>query len=301
MIPLALSSAPESTHDDRLKPYFGVNCPFYFNDEGALRFSLATSHNPHKTLVVTMPKSGTYLHAALLKQLGLIDTEVHLVQNGFSDYRNRTVAEMRTEHGNYQVKLPVRHALPLIAPGQFAVSHLPATDENRELVQPFSLIFSYRESRQRLVSLMRFWMLENRGNFEDNSWRQIEDGKERMEYFARHRAMYFFDLSRKYAGWIEHSHILPVAYETLMGDFGEAQQLEAVRAIAAKIDVDIDKAKAKTILAESIGKPTKTWMGARTEIERYWSPECERHFIEAGGLALNDAFGYDGKWIRPLY
>ena len=97
--------------------------PVYMN-LGAPSFARDEVAGLNRTVVLTIPKSGTYLIGAYLKKIGLIDTGVHLDDVGFTDYRNRSIQEMVESYRDFRRIYPLDRAAKLLRNGQYAVGHI---------------------------------------------------------------------------------------------------------------------------------------------------------------------------------
>lgn len=246
-------------------------------------------------VVISLPKAGTYLVAALLERLGWVDTHAHLGEDSFSDYRDRTRREMVEDFAALRVALPLEHSLRLVRPGQFAVGHLPYRKANVALLKPYRKLFVCRELRAALVSWMRFSMNKGRGEQFGVAWKAIARERDRMAEFLRLFGPTYLGLAHAVSLWLTSPAICALRYETLMGDHGETEKLDMLEAAARYLGAPQARAQLAQAAAAVVGKETKTWSGRRSSLEGYWDERCEQWFEENGGVALNAVLGYEGR------
>ena len=275
-----------------LSSFYGKKVAIYLDGVGRPCFTLDRGAAAKSAVVVSVPKSGTYLVAAYLEKLGLASTGAHLSEDAFTDYRGRSIKEMVELGARLNVALPLAQSLSMIQPGQFAVGHLVHSEETAALLRDFTVIFTYRELRASLVSAMRFFENEGRGDdFGTVEWKAVENQKARMAAFAR---IYFPNYLGYMAGvvpWITAAGIAKVRFETIVGDDTPGQQ-EAAIALGTAVGSDVEEGRRLDLLKSCIGAPTKTWSGSRSSVEQYWSDEVEAMFEAGGGSMLNATLGY---------
>ena len=274
-----------------LRPFFGLPAPLYLDDAGNAAFQIRRGAG-RRTMVVSVPKSGTYLVGALLEQLGSVPTGVHLGETGFTDYRNRSKREMVEESASMQVFLPLASALELVHDGQFSVGHLRYEDDNVALLTGFRKLFTYREVRASLVSYMRFFMNRGRGEDLGADWKQIAEPRARMAAFLELYGPRVIAYMGSVAPWRTSGQVCPVRYETLMGDDGEEARFALVQKIATAVGIEPEPALVEQALSRAIGAETKTWSGARSRLEEFWDGHCEAIYERLGGEELNTLLGY---------
>ena len=272
--------------------YLDLDAPLYLLKSGKLSLRKHQGVSPKKVIVISIPKSGTYLVSSILRELGLVDTGVHVWETGFHDYRDRTISEMIYNYAAYAVNLPIADTVDLILPGQYAVGHLACIVKNKDILKSFRKIFLIRELRQSLISHMRWFSQKGRGLEHDQSWKEIRDRKSKMKVFMEIFADDLIEWYSSIADWSDEEDILVVKFENLMGDRGFDNQLEQIMNISKKVGINIDVNTAKEVLQSVLNKPTKTWSGRRSSIEEYWSERCEVILLKNGGDIINSKLGY---------
>jgi len=239
-------------------------------------------------VVVTIPKSGTYLTAAYLKELGLIDSGVHLDDIGFSDYRNRTILEMVENYREFRKIYPLRKSIKLLREGQFAVGHIGFNDQTVTELAKSNIIFVTREIRTVMVSMMRWLSCHGRG--EASHWKSIEDNQQKMLAFLRESGPSLIGWFDAIAGWNTYQDALILQFEVLTGGGGTAADL-AYR-VAQETGVGLSVQQAADMLNKVMGQSTTTWSGKLSELNEFWSDEAEDLFRTIGGVELNQRLGY---------
>jgi hypothetical protein len=238
----------------------------------------------HRVIVVSIPKSGTYLAAELLKALGYRFTGMHLAETAYTDYSGSALAEARQDPGRFVRSEPLSASLSHIQPGQFAVGHLPFKDEVVRATGPFKRLYLTRDLRLALISYMRFMHTTGRLGAKQLAWYSIPDLRKRCYVFLQTSAPYM--LKRFYEGMVGWSNLddtLHVRFEDLTND---AERATRVIESAATF-LGIPNCDAQSILRASLASETITKSDGLTRLEDYWTPQSEKCFIEIGGQDLN--------------
>lgn len=267
--------------------------PVYIQD-GQARFT--TSRHPfgHRAFLVSMPKSGTYFIAEILGRLGLANAGVHLDEHGFTDYRQTAAGRDVADYTTLQHRLPLHKSVRLLADGQFAVGHLAHTTYTTTCLRGFRVVFSKRELRTALVSHMRYFMHPQRGLKHGAAWKVVEDGQKRMEAFMALWGQELISWYKSIAPWTKDDSALVISYETLFGHAGEEAQLSLLATVAGKLGLDAGRDRLAETLRAARSAQTLTKSESPSTIERFWSADCERIFIDTGGGDLNQFLGYSG-------
>jgi hypothetical protein len=245
-------------------------------------------------MVCSIPKAGTYLVGAVLQRLGTVATGFHFSTDGdmFMDARFATREEARNEFARLCHGVPLARALPLVRPGQHAVSHLECTPRTRALLAQFRVVFVYRDLRDALVSWLRFHQDTGREHQWNWIWVECADPRERLVVFLRAAGELFFGMCRALVPWLGEPSAFPVRFETLHGDDGPDAQARVCRALAAFLDHARPADAPGAVLPGLTTVPTLTSSGSRTRRAEYWSAAAEELFLRFGGGELNAALGY---------
>ncbi len=242
----------------------------------------------HSILLVSIPKSGTYLLAEILKALGHRWTGMHLAETAYTDYSGSDLEQARQDPGRFARSEPLHTSLTRIHPGEFAVGHLPFKDEVVQATRPFKRLFLTRDLRSALVSYMRFMHSTGRLGARHLAWYSIPDLRQRCYVFLQTSAPYM--LKRFYegmVGWSELDDTLHVRFEDVLG--GAERATRVIESIASFLGVA--NCDPQSILRSSLANETITKSEGLTRLDDYWSPQAEQRFVEIGGLALNARLG----------
>jgi hypothetical protein len=251
-----------------------------------------------KAIICSVPKSGTYLLAAILTRLGLRDTKHHVQVRGFTDYRNVDLETARTKPRELWVSEPLEATLQRIGPGEFAVGHLPAT--MAPLLRDFKVIFVYRNVRDVLISFCR-WTADTGRWPDDGTWRRLPEGPERLLGFLRRYRRNLRKLIGAAADWKDDTSVTQISFEELMGDFGPAAVVAAMRRIAQTLETGpFTDAELLEHLERAKGTETMTRSAARSNRSSYWNNDVEKEFVRHGFAAINARLGFDEVSARSL-
>lgn len=93
--------------------------------------------------------------------------------------------------------------------------------------------------------------------------------------------------------WIKQPYVLGFCYEQLYGDLGKDKQLELLDNIYDYLELDKNNIAFEKIITETVGVPTKTWTGKRSNRKDYWSDEVQKLYELVGVKEINDILGYE--------
>lgn len=252
---------------------------------------------PEKVLVISLPKSGTYLMSEVLKNLGFSDTKMHLFEDGFSDYSEAGLDDARLSPQKFLRRMPLGDSLNKIQIGEFAVGHLKFSDQCQQLTSGFRRVFLVRELRCSLVSYMRF--VHNTGRFgaAQLAWYSLTDPKQRMVGFLEaFGEMFLEQLYRPMIGWLGFEDVLTVRFEDLTG--ATEQSLPTIDTIASFIGAQ--SYNAEDVLRAGLSTDTITKSPRHSSLDHFWSDEAEQWFTNEGCHMLNTQLGCttEATWQR---
>jgi hypothetical protein len=272
----------------------GLPVPIYLTADGVPSAAPTRGTIPHRVMVCSIPKAGTYLVGELLRRLGTVSTGFHFSTDGlmFMDSRFATREEARNEFGRFCHAVPIDRALPLVRPGQHAVSHLECTPRTRGLLADFRVVFVYRDLRDALISWMRFHQDTGREAQWNWIWPKYPNKRERLTVFLREAGALFFKVCRAMRPWFAEPDAFPVRFETLHGDDGPDAQARLCLELAAFLDHATPSEAPSAVLPGLTTTPTLTSSGFRTRRDEYWSAAAEDLFQSHGGGELDGFFGY---------
>jgi hypothetical protein len=251
----------------------------------ALRYDGATASTP-AVVINSIPKSGTYFLAAALAAAGFPTSGLHLSgRRGVHDYRSLAHSDWhRTPHRQF-LDLPVE-IVPLIAQGAVTPAHIEHGDAigwmRRNGIRVLHL---KRDLRDALLSLYRFKLKAvDPLSPLDEAWRNLSE-PQRLSAFLF------------YYGERDLAHIrlmaLQVAAEPALAfeDIIEGRITSAARETLE----DIRPGLSETLvgcLQRSLGAPTSTFSGVRSDLRSNWNSELDAVFRATGLDEANHALGY---------
>ena len=136
-----------------------------------------------KILVISQPKSGTYLCANILQNLGLEFTYMHLAAGSYDKYEPNNLDEGRKNPKKFRHKATLEESSQLIRDDQFAVGHIGHSAEAERIFNDFKKVVLYRDTLEAGESWNRWKKESGRAmkNYKtmDNSnilkWRNLEN------------------------------------------------------------------------------------------------------------------------------
>lgn len=93
--------------------------------------------------------------------------------------------------------------------------------------------------------------------------------------------------------WIQQPYVLGLSYEKLYGDLGKEKQLELVAKIYDHLELEKNNIDFGKIILETVGVPTKTWTGNRSNWKDYWNNEVQQVYEQINAKEINDILGYE--------
>ncbi|GIW47380.1 MAG: hypothetical protein KatS3mg078_1257 [Deltaproteobacteria bacterium] len=266
-------------------------------------FKLKQAPIPYRVFLLSIPKSGTYLIAKILENMGIENCNVHISTHNIQDNRFAPKELLQAEPSRFQVPIPFVLSTRLIYPGQFAFGHIPCFDNEQKLLKDFKKIFSFRELRDMIISTVRYYSEIRRDidlafNKDPEKRRLVKEflntplGTQKVKLWFQLWGIEYFNLVQSMLPWKEVEDVLSLRFETIMGDDGEKNQIFLIKRIGDFLGVKLAHEKIKYILSSSIGSWTITYSGRRTVHARWWNEELEELFISYGFWNLNQRLGY---------
>jgi hypothetical protein len=115
-----------------------------------------------KAIIISQPKSGTYLCANLLKEIGMHFTGLHLSEDYYQKYDLDNLDDSRKNPKKYTKKMSVNKSINLIEDKSFAVSHLCYSKKNTIITKEYKKIILTRDYNEVLSSWNRWALSTNR-------------------------------------------------------------------------------------------------------------------------------------------
>jgi hypothetical protein len=243
-----------------------------------------------KIIICTIPKSGTYLMDEILSQAGSSKTNIHLKENGYTNYKVASIDEARKSPGRFNVSANLKKVLVGMSEGSHAVSHLSPSYKSLIENSGCRVGFLYRNLRDVIVSYSRWSQKTGRWGTSKYPWSKFND----------HRLVLGFinDLGGDIEtitgnfGWWDKD-VPMINYESINGDYGEEIQFEKVLSFLRCLGLNVSEDDIKKILNKSLNKETITYSGSRTSWKDFWSMEVEHIFKDRGLYDINKKMGYE--------
>lgn len=108
-------------------------------------------------IILSQPKSGTYLCSEIVKNLGYTQSYLHLSEDDYTRYDPNNIIEGRHNPNKFKIKQPLSVSAALIPPGSFAVGHLSMNKHTVECFNNFTKIVLTRNEQERAESWNNFF------------------------------------------------------------------------------------------------------------------------------------------------
>jgi len=232
-----------------------------------------------RVVIITQPKSGTYLTSEIVRRLGFHQTYMHLRADSFDAYDGERLEEgRRAAKREFEVKCPIEESVKIVRSGQFAAGHLACDERTVTAFAPFRIVHLRRELRASLVSCFKFCV-------ETGRHRVAEGGRADLAEWMRTWGRHVVQEAAGTAGWMGRPGVLSLRFEDL-----RARPGEAVNMIARHLGVDgVD---GEALYAEACATRTLTRSGSKVSFDEVWTDEVEAAFRELGGDSVNRKLGY---------
>ena len=262
----------------------------------------------HKTILVSVPKAGTYLAAQILQQLGLTDSHLHLRHDdqatGVYDFRGAPMKMSMKEQEQRFIPMPLHEALSMVHSNEFVLGHLPPIPEvKNQLYLDFKIVFLVRDLRDCLISHMRYMISIGGVSAAEHPWCTLQDEQERFKQYLINYAdkigplvnmkliaCWEYDLRNPYPGMEIHKlHFEDLVSADQSAATAAVDSLSSFLGLAQRDDLD-------SIIRHVIGAETLTKSGSQTFRDKYWSSFAEEWFTErildAQGNNVNKLIDY---------
>ncbi len=265
-----------------------------FDEADYSTFNSCWNPELYRLFVISMPKSGTYLLAKMLENMGYVDCEVHVSENAYSDYRGLSNAQKMAMASRVNVSEFLERTLGRICRGQLAVGHIGYNFLSETLLGPFQKIVSVRNPRYALVSAMRFEERRIRSDPEwhagHRDWIYMPTTADRLLAFMGGAGGSYIADFKKVVPWLNMSSCHAVRFEEFTGINGRERQLNVVGGIAQYVGQS--NCDVEYVLASAIGADTLTYSGQYSNLAGFWSPDMEDIFEANGGRELCELLHY---------
>jgi len=213
--------------------------------------------------VNSIPKSGTYLLAAILEELGLEFTHWHVFETFYDDYTDVPLEIARAHPERFRIRQPVGRTVSQLRPGQFAVGHLGYNERTCRALRDCHVIFLKRDLRECLVSHMRWQAATGRDR---SAWTRIGDPQRRLLAYLSKWGRSFIKRADAIAEWEGHTDQVLT--------FDDLQVPPVIERLAAALDAVFDTG----IIGRALNAPSMTRMPNIVR-EGVWREEAERTLV----------------------
>jgi len=268
----------------------GGKWPFFLLELLSLK-SINTNEKFPKVFVNSVPKSGTYFMEATLRKVGVMPTNLHVLDNGIiDDYRDVPEEEMHVRPHDLRFKCPTTLITKVMKDGETLVGHIADFDTIKSIrAQGVCIISLIRNLRNVLVSLYRFKLNKvlpiDDG---DRYWRKLSDDMRFVAfliYFNDKDIRNIREMAKTFSN--DRDGILLRYEDMLKGELTED--------IAGKLDRyhKSFSEKISRALVKRKDSRTSTFSGVHSDWRKYWSDEAEEYFRISGLYEINKRFGYE--------
>ena len=108
-------------------------------------------------IILSKPKSGTYLASEILTQMGLEQTYMHLSERSYTQYDKNKILDGRKNPGKYLRNEGLKISTTKVRPNAFCVGHIDYNKGNIGYLQGFFKIVLTRDEQERKQSWERFY------------------------------------------------------------------------------------------------------------------------------------------------
>lgn len=223
-----------------------------------------------KTIVISTPKSGTYLLREILESIGMPPSHLHLSVGGVHDYSKVSLEQGRANPSLCYTSQSLAKSLKDIPDNGYGLSHLFFNEATKKLLSDFNIIFVSRDIRGSLLSRMRFWLNTGRvdRNVRDTTWKNIPDKKQQFRAFVEMHGAEICEEYYQILRWQDHASVV-VTFDELKNDT-ESQ----IATIANAMGRPLESSDVQQIADSVLGASTLT-KSAPTDVSAYYSEETD--------------------------
>ena len=138
----------------------------------------------HKTFIISIQKSGTYLMSEILDNIGYNKTLIHLnkkLNNLHQKYDKNNIEKSKTNFKNYNFESEPEKIINQLNDNEFAVGHIFYSERAKELLKNHKCILTIRNLKTALLSFMK-WKQESMRiyNIDKEAWISRNEDKEKF-------------------------------------------------------------------------------------------------------------------------
>ena len=188
-----------------------------------------------KTIIISQPKSGTYLCSNVLKNLGINQTYLHVAENKSQQYDGSDLKNCASNPRQYDILKPISEVLKLINDNDFCASHLKPMQSNIDVTKNFKKIILTRDSIEDADKSWRAW-LESTRNTMPNS-----RGRGHAVAWTKHSKM-----------WLKEKNTFHLTFEDMLN--ANIKKIDALQMFL----FDEIKYNSLSIIEKSLKEPSMT-------------------------------------------
>jgi len=251
----------------------GKNLPIYKSNSGPCLKTDICEEIDFPVFIVSIPKTGTYLTAEILKNLGIPFAGVHISPIGIVDHRFASAEQIKKNPETLNAPMSLNISCSLIRNGQFCVGHIPYS--YKEDLLKFKKIVTYRnEVRNMVVSLTRYYgSIKSKipGTSEESlaEFNKLKMSEEKIEMCLKLWGNNISSLTRDMKPWQKNKDCLRISFESLTEE-------KSVIKIANFLDLDVSPERAKEILDIATSTETPSSTGEHSDYRKYWSDSLDK-------------------------
>lgn len=249
-----------------------------------------------KAFVLSIPKSGTYLVAEILKRLGYSQS-FHISTH---DYMNLAadLEELREDPDMHRHQHLMTDSLSMVHFNQFAVGHIPFSEYTAMSLLGWTKIFAYRNMKDVVISAVRYYgkikNLRTKEVDKGELFKSLPMGEEKILLWLELWGVEFANLSFDMMGWMKEPQVLSIKFENLTGANGEDRQVASARQIALHCGKPISDEAALRIVKEATATKTVTSTDKHSNHMDYWTQTIDDKYHECG---FREARSHMGLWV----
>lgn len=224
-----------------------------------------------KVFLITVPKAGTYLLSAIMQNMGVHRSHLHISDKGHNDYSRIPFEIRRKDPGKSFTEMPLAKSLSLVRDGSFAVGHLRHTAEAEEALQPFRLLFAGRKPKDTLLSRMLFLLESGRAHRwdKDRPWvNERNPGKQFLKYLSI-RGDENLDLYSRILPWMNRQEV-----ECFDFDHLKEFPYENLVRLSNALELNCSDEMIQKVIDSSFGAKTLTHSSVQVDRSAYWTDEA---------------------------
>ena len=245
-----------------------------------------------KLIVISLPRGGTYLTSALLTNLGVEPSKLHLQVDSYTDYRDADAHTARFHPEKLRVHEPIEKSLELIGENEFAVGHIQCNTSNRQRLAGWAKLLLVREVRSALVSYFTFLRETARQNAKAHDWFHESDPQQAFVMYLQQQGRRRVKMYEGIGRWFRVTDTPVVRFKWLRQ--GNAAAVAAALNEVDPFFADVDEPSVADALTQARGTKTITKADnvKRDSMSEVWSDDAEALFAQYGGPRVNVMLDY---------